>query len=119
MIYTDGGHNPPVVIRKSGIVEFLPATGDMVLGIRENAVFHENGLRLGPGDRLFLYTDGVTEAMNDRYELYGEERLLEECRKMAGDSSREMVERIATSVTGFAGDAEQSDDITMLAVVIK
>lgn len=119
LIYTDGGHNPPVVIRKSGIVEFLPATGDMVLGIRENAVFHENGLRLGPGDRLFLYTDGVTEAMNDRYELYGEERLLEECRKMAGDSSREMVERIATSVTGFAGDAEQSDDITMLAVVIK
>lgn len=117
LTYTNAGHNAPVVVRKNSKVEFLQPTGDVVLGISEPMSFHEKQLNLIIGDRLFLYTDGVTEAMNGQYEQFGEEHLLEVCGKMSLDSPQEMVKRIEEAVADFVNGAEQSDDITMMGVV--
>ena len=73
-------------------------------------------LDLVPGDALFLSTDGVSEAMNPDLELYSDDRLLETVAGQARAGARDLVLAVSASVTAWAGDAEQSDDITMLAV---
>jgi sigma-B regulation protein RsbU (phosphoserine phosphatase) len=117
IIYCNAGHNPPVLIRKDGDVSFLPLTNDMVLGAFLDAEFHEKEVILHPGDSLFLYTDGVTEAMNHHKELYDNARLLENCQSMKGDSPKAMVKKITDSISNFASGAVQSDDITLLSIV--
>lgn len=116
LVYTNAGHNAPVLIHSDGEVFFLEPTGDVVLGIDGQAVFHERKIQLSSQDRLFLYTDGVTEAMNAAYEQYGEERLLEVCRETVGDTPADMVKRVSERVAEFVDGAEQSDDITMMGV---
>lgn len=116
LVYTNAGHNAPLWIHRDGSTEFLEPTGDVVLGINGEAVFHEKRIRLSDQDRLFLYTDGVTEAMNPVYEQYGEERLLEVCREIAHDTPAEMVRKVGEQVAVFANGAEQSDDITMMGI---
>lgn len=115
-VYTNAGHNSPVLIRKAGETYFLRPTEDVVLGVKEEAGFHEEQVMLEPGDRLFLYTDGVTEAMNSSYEQFGEDRLLELCRGMMKVNALQMVSEVNEAVRIFAGGAEQSDDVTMLAI---
>lgn len=117
LAYTNAGHNSPVLIRANGETAFLPGTGNIVLGVMENASFREVRVQLSKGDRLFLYTDGVTEAMNGDYQQYGEERLVKLCGKMNNNSPRTMVEEVEKSVAEFVEDAGQSDDITMLGMV--
>lgn len=117
LAYTNAGHNSPVLIRANGETAFLPGTGNIVLGVMENASFREARVQLSKGDRLFLYTDGVTEAMNGDYQQYGEERLVELCGAMNSNSPRTMVEEVEKSVAEFVEDAGQSDDITMLGMV--
>lgn len=116
LVYTNAGHNAPVLIHSDGSTAFLEATGDVVLGIRGGVAFHERRLQLMPRDRLFLYTDGITEAMNPVYEQYGEERLLEVCREIARDTPADMVRKVGERVAAFTDGAEQSDDITMMGV---
>jgi sigma-B regulation protein RsbU (phosphoserine phosphatase) len=117
--YCNAGHNPPVLIRKEGTASFLPLTNDVILGAICDAGFHEKELVLTPGDSLFLYTDGVTEAMNRNKELYGNTRLLENCQLMKACHPREMVKRITDSVNNFAAGTIQSDDITLLSILYK
>ena len=83
--------------------------------------FQGQEIILAPQDRLFLYTDGVTEALNEEKELYGEERLLA-CLNEAGAESlslEELLAAVRSSLTEHVKDAEQSDDITMLALVYR
>ncbi|MDR2119109.1 MAG: SpoIIE family protein phosphatase [Tannerellaceae bacterium] len=116
--YCNAGHNPPVLIRKEGTeASFLPLTNDVILGALPDAGYHEKELMLHPGDSLFLYTDGVTEAMNGQKELYGNARLLEHCRCMTTCHPRETVERITDSINRFTSGAVQSDDITLLSIL--
>lgn len=117
--YCNAGHNPPVIMRQDKSVSFVPLTNDRILGALEDSVYHEKELRLLPGDSLFLYTDGITEAANKNNELFGEKRLLDCCRELAGQSSREIVEQVTETVGGFVVGAIQSDDITLLTISYK
>lgn len=117
--YCNAGHNSPVLLKKDGVVSELPLTGDMVLGAISDAIYHEKELKLLPGDNLFLYTDGVTEAVNIKNDFYGEQRLLDNCKKLTGKDPKEVVERITETVGEFVIGAVQSDDITMLSIAYK
>lgn len=111
--YANGGHIPPCVRRADGSVEVLSGAGGLVLGAMPGIQYPDHRIQLLPGDRLVLYTDGVTEAFNPSDEAYGEERLIAEVKAHGDGAAAALVERICRSVTLFAGTAAQSDDITL------
>jgi sigma-B regulation protein RsbU (phosphoserine phosphatase) len=115
--YANAGHNPPLMRRIDGSIEALSGPGGRMLGVREGAVFPSHSVKLQRGDRLILYTDGVTEAFNASYEAYGEQRLIREIKAHGDGPAGSLVERICASVTSFAGTAAQSDDITLAVLV--
>ena len=114
MDYANAGHNPPVFIR-NGKPNYLNCKPGFVLAGLEDYEFEEYHMQLQKGDRIFLYTDGVTEAVNSRKELYGEKRLIE-CLKALGDkmTCADTLHAVRRDIDGFVGDEEQSDDMTML-----
>ena len=116
VIYTNCGHNPPLSIRDGGAVAFISMPPGMVLGISEDAPYQSASLVLQPGDVLFMYTDGVTEAMNLRLELFSEERLKEVIDSLKETSIETMSQQLMQQIMAFANGAQQSDDITMLLV---
>jgi serine phosphatase RsbU (regulator of sigma subunit) len=111
--YANGGHNPPYIRRANGSVETLRGAGGLVLGALPGTLYPTHTVQLRPGDRLVLFTDGVTEAFNPADEPYGEERLIAEVQAHGAGTSTTLVEHICQSVTSFAGTAPQSDDITL------
>jgi len=115
MVYGQGGHNPPILVRSDGDPVYEPS-GGMPLGVFEDAKFGERTLELKAGETLLVYTDGVTEAMNPQRELFGEERLKEAVRGQAKLSAGKLAERVVQQVAQFARGAEPSDDITLLAL---
>ncbi|MDH6359102.1 SpoIIE family protein phosphatase [Parabacteroides sp. PF5-9] len=117
--YCNAGHNPPIYIKYDKSVSFVPLTGDRILGALGDSVYHEKELHLQPGDSLFLYTDGVTEARNKNGDLFGEKRLLDSCIELAGKSSKDIVEEVTRHVGDFVIGAVQSDDITLLTISYK
>lgn len=114
--YCNAGHNPPYVLKHDGKVEPLPTMGDCMVGAIDGLPYHEATLQLEKGDALVMYTDGVTEAMNIDYQQFGEERLKETLEDVAMHNCQEMVDAIKSDVAAFAGEAEQSDDITVLTL---
>ncbi len=114
--YCNAGHNPPYVLKHDGKVEQLPTMGDCMVGAIDGLPYHEATLQLEKGDALVMYTDGVTEAMNIDYQQFGEERLKETLEDVAMHNCQEMVDAIKSDVAAFAGEAEQSDDITVLTL---
>jgi sigma-B regulation protein RsbU (phosphoserine phosphatase) len=114
--YTNGGHNPPYIIGETGTVRGLESTGDIVLGVFEEVSFHQKSTRLQPNDSLFLYTDGVTEAMNVNYELFSEKRLENVLKEAARMAPGDVIQSVYTSLGAFTEGAQQSDDITMMVV---
>ena len=113
LTYANGGHNPPYLRRADGSVESLRGTGGLVLGAMGGIEYPQHSVQLLPGDRLVLYTDGVTEAFNPANEAFGEERLIAEVKAHGDGAAAALIERICRSVTLFAGSAPQSDDITL------
>jgi sigma-B regulation protein RsbU (phosphoserine phosphatase) len=111
--YANGGHNPPYIRRAAGTVETLRGAGGLVLGAMPGGRYPTHTMQLLPGDRLVLFTDGITEAFNPAEELYGAQRLADEVHVHGGGTPAALVERICQSVTTFAGTAPQSDDITL------
>jgi sigma-B regulation protein RsbU (phosphoserine phosphatase) len=111
--YANGGHNPPLLRRADGSVEPLDGQGGLVLGAMPGIDYPDHTVQLRPGDRLVLYTDGVTEAFNPAEQAYGEARLVAEVRAHGAGAPAALVERICQSVAVFAGSAPQSDDITL------
>lgn len=118
LAYSNAGHNPPVLMRKNGEIAFLPVDKNIVLAIMHDMEFTLQEILLAEGDVLFLYTDGVTEAMNCNQEQYTESRLLEclHSLKSEGCSLQVLLKEVRQSLTEHVGSAEQSDDITMMAV---
>jgi sigma-B regulation protein RsbU (phosphoserine phosphatase) len=114
--YANGGHNPPYLRRAHGSVEALSGKGGLVLGVMPGVEYPDHVVQLCPGDRLVLFTDGVTEAFNPADEAYGEERLVAEIQAHGVGTAAALVERICDSIAGFAGVAPQSDDITLIAL---
>ncbi|HVI51173.1 MAG TPA: SpoIIE family protein phosphatase [Candidatus Sulfotelmatobacter sp.] len=116
--YSNAGHNPPYLLRIDGSRSEL-AAHDIAVGILENRVYATHSLDLSPGDRLFLFTDGVTEAFSPTHELFGEARLEALLDAMPKASVGEMVEKVVTEVDAFAAGFDQSDDITCLALAYR
>ena len=113
--YCNAGHNPPIVIR-NGQAELLSTEPSLLLGVEMNARYTANELTLLPGDTLFLYTDGLTEAENIHKELFGERRALETAAISGTLTASEQMERMQQAVHTFVDGAEQSDDLTMLVI---
>ena len=111
--YANGGHNPPYILRANGSIEALEGAGGLVLGVMPGMRYPDHTVQLQRGDRLVLYTDGVTEAFNPADEAYGVERLTAEIQAHGKGPTADLVEKICGSVTSFAGAAPQSDDITL------
>jgi CHASE2 domain-containing sensor protein len=110
-----GGHLPTILIEPGGNVELLDVESGLPLGMME-CDFSEVSREYLPGSVFVLYTDGVTEAMNVKGDMYSLERLTEFCRALSGRSSEYVVEAIHRDVALFAGKADQHDDITVMAV---
>jgi len=116
LTYVNAGHNPPMVFRSlDETIEELLLTG-IVLGAAENQEYTSRTIPIGPDDLVVMYTDGVTESINSREELFGEDRLREIIRNNAGLPAREILDRILSAVQEFAGDMPQFDDITLLVI---
>jgi sigma-B regulation protein RsbU (phosphoserine phosphatase) len=113
-----GGHNPPYRVTGSGEIEAIEEPGGVVVGLLPpSEVKYETGyLRLRPGEAMFLFTDGVTEAMNSEGGFFGEPALRRELKAGAELSSRQLTQRVLAAVAEFTEGAVQSDDITAMAV---
>lgn len=116
LTYGFGGHNPPLLLSRNGAARYLTGNTGAALGIIDEFPYCEETLLLERGDGLLLYTDGVTEAMNIQEEWYGEERLLGLMEGHPRMDVQVLVEKVLEGVREFVQGAEQSDDITMLAV---
>ncbi|MFC1516057.1 SpoIIE family protein phosphatase [Thermodesulfobacteriota bacterium] len=116
VFYTNAGHNPPLLVRSDKTVDFLGTTGDTALGFEPDLTFGKAEIILQPGDAIFMYTDGVTEAFNEKNEEFTEERLKTEVRLHSGKSTENMVLLVLEKVKTFTGNEPQSDDITLLGL---
>ena len=116
--YVNAGHNPPLIYKaNSQEFSYINVKHNFVMGGMDGLTFKKQEITFSPGDRLFLYTDGVTEALNEAKELYGEERLLEALNHTeANPTLEELLAAVRKSLDAHVGQAEQSDDITMLAL---
>ena len=114
--FSNAGHNPPLIRRVDGRAEFITVTPGLVLGVEADWRYATACEQLAPGDILLLYTDGVTEAMNAAFACFEPQRLLEVSRTADIVSPRQWVERVVAAVATHVGTAEQSDDLTLLAV---
>jgi sigma-B regulation protein RsbU (phosphoserine phosphatase) len=113
--FANAGHNPPLIIDSEG-VRYLTLKPGLMVGALTEIVYTTERLTLKPGDTLFLYTDGVTEARNPGDELYGELRLLNALQLAPKEELSAMIHHISIALTQHASGAPQSDDITMLAI---
>ncbi|MDO5552439.1 MAG: SpoIIE family protein phosphatase [Planctomycetia bacterium] len=111
------GHNPPVVLRKGVKPEYLRVKPGLPLAIVPDYTYVNEHFHLDPGDALFLYTDGVTEAMNPEGECYGEENLLAALEKNWRSGVQPCTQAVLEQVQNWANGSVQSDDITMLMFV--
>lgn len=116
LFYANGGHNPPVLMASGKPPLFMTGRSGPLVGAMEDMPYTLLETRLEPGDTLFLYTDGVTEAMNTEQMLYSDPRLLETLRSLNGQDPRAILKAVQEDVALHVGEAEPSDDITMLCL---
>lgn len=115
LAYVNAGHNPPL-LRRGGNYEFLRTRSGFVLAGMEGMRYRPASLELAPGDALYLYTDGVTEAANENKQLYGDQRLCEVLNAHADSDPETLLKTVKDDVDAFVGTAPQFDDITMLGL---
>ncbi|MBQ9868358.1 MAG: SpoIIE family protein phosphatase [Ruminococcus sp.] len=119
LCYVNAGHNYPVLLRKGQAPEYLKEKSDFVLGRRRLARYNEKHLKLNAGDKLVLYTDGVTESVSPQDEFFGDERLLRTVSASADTSAKQLVFNIKQAVSDFSGNKMSSDDITVETLEFK
>lgn len=115
--YCNAGHEKPFIIGQK--VRVLPVKPHLPLGVKEDVIYTTQEDKLTPGEMVFLYTDGLTEAMNMKHELFGikrTENVLETFEEQGGISTETLINKVSENVAAFVGEAEQSDDLTLLAV---
>jgi sigma-B regulation protein RsbU (phosphoserine phosphatase) len=117
LIYTNAGHNAPLLWRASGTLERLEA-GGIPLGIQSECAYECGSTILRHGDMLVIFTDGVVEAVNERGEEYEESRLIPLVERCSAKSAQGLVDDLTFELKVFAGQASQHDDITCMAVRI-
>jgi serine phosphatase RsbU (regulator of sigma subunit) len=113
--YVNAAHCPPIVVHAGGIAGELEVTG-MPVGLLEEATFEVAGRQLEPGDKVVIYSDGVTEAQNVQGEFFEKRRLKEIVRQHAAENCAAIHDAIQGAVSAFAEGARQSDDITVVVM---
>ena len=116
--YCNAGHPPIVVVRPDGTAETLSTKRNVAAGVADGFRYASQTAEFVPGTRLIVYTDGVTEAEREDHEQYGEGRLLAFASAHAKDAPADLAENLLRELDGFAAGAEQSDDITAMAVLV-
>jgi sigma-B regulation protein RsbU (phosphoserine phosphatase) len=116
LTYVNAGHLAPCVLHASGRIEPFNDKPAMPLAVRAGAAYQERTVTLLPDDTVFVFSDGVIEAMNVADELYGNERLQADLCAASALTPEEIVRAIKAKVDGFTGEAPQSDDVTMLVL---
>jgi phosphoserine phosphatase RsbU/P len=116
--YVNAGHNPPLVLRKSGAEWQVMRleVGGAVVGLLKSFPYQQGSFALQPSDLVLLFTDGVSEAMNPAYEEWGEERLIAAALSCDGLETAEVIARIMSAADAFASGAPQHDDMTLVAL---
>jgi sigma-B regulation protein RsbU (phosphoserine phosphatase) len=114
--YVNAGHDVPVVTQRGQTFEFLKTEPDPALAVSQKAVYAENALRLNRGDKIFIYTDGITEAFNPGNEPFGEKRLQKALNEHKDKSLNEMAACIKNELDSFEDSAPKRDDVTMLLI---
>lgn len=117
--FVNAGHNPPLLKHGDGKYEYMRARSGLVLAGMDGIRYRQSSVQLSCGDRIFLYTDGVTEAESREHTFYGEERLRGVLSELSESAPRETVEAVDADVRKFAEGAEQVDDITMMCLEYK
>jgi sigma-B regulation protein RsbU (phosphoserine phosphatase) len=116
IVYSNAGHNPPLLVRADGSTALL-SEGGMVLGIFPDNNYEQAEVTVGPGDRLVFYTDGITEARNPAGDEYGEDRLQDAALRAHRDSIEAMKDALLADVNQFTGE-KFDDDATLIVVAI-
>ena len=114
--YSNAGHNPPHLLRKDGTIIELPMSKNTIMGVIDGMEYQMENFQMEQGDTLVLFTDGVTEAMDAKFNEFGVERLDKILSQQTGCDCQQIVEAIKAGIKDFVDEAEQSDDITMLVV---
>jgi sigma-B regulation protein RsbU (phosphoserine phosphatase) len=114
-LYSNAGHNLPLVLRRDGTIDRL-REGGLVLGVMEDASYREASIPVDAGDLLVLYTDGVTEATDGNGEEYGESRLVDAVRRSAGLGATEIIRTVREDVAAFSHASGFDDDFTLIVV---
>ncbi|MEP7027956.1 MAG: PP2C family protein-serine/threonine phosphatase [Candidatus Eisenbacteria bacterium] len=116
MSYVNAGHNHPVLVRANGTRELLAKGGPMV-GSFAHVPFEEGRVTLAPGDRVVMYTDGLSEAMDARRQMYGDDRLVDLAASLPnGQTARESTDAIMGALAQFLDGEEPQDDMTLLVL---
>lgn len=115
MVCANAGHEYPVICRKGGFYELLKDKHGFVLAGMDGICYEEYELNFNPGDKLFVYTDGVPEATNAAEEFYGMDRMVEVLNQVPGQSPKELLQQVEEGIEKFVAGSEQYDDVTMLA----
>ncbi|MDR1467316.1 MAG: SpoIIE family protein phosphatase [Oscillospiraceae bacterium] len=119
LIYANAGHNPPLIYRSGKKFDWIDAKPGFVLAAFPDLKYKEREITISKGDKMFFYTDGVTEALNDKKELYSDKRLINELNKKSTNNktAKELLELVLECINNFVSGASQSDDITMLSFI--
>lgn len=116
---SNAGHEYPALSRASQPFELVKDKHSLVMAAMENIPYSEYTITLQPGDRIFVYTDGVVEANNPEVKLYGTDRMIEALNEIPDANPQQLVNNVSKSIKKFARSAAQFDDITMVALVYK
>ncbi len=111
-----GGHNPPYVVSAAGELRDIEKPAGVVIGLLPDAQYETGRMRLAPGDSVFLFTDGVNEAMDAEQHFFGDRRLKTALAGAAGQQPAQMIDAVLGAVREFTSGAPQSDDVTVLAM---
>jgi sigma-B regulation protein RsbU (phosphoserine phosphatase) len=114
--YCNAGHNAPYILKNDGNITPLQATGGIPLGYIEDYVYEKHSIRLEPGETIFFYTDGVTEALNSKEHEFTEQRLIQALKQHNAAPLSKLNRSIVKEIKKFTGGIPQSDDITLLAL---
>ena len=115
----NAGHEFPAICKKGGSFELYKDTHGFVVGGMEGVHYKGYDLQLNPGDKLFVYTDGVPEATDGSGEMFGTDRMITALRSCADNTPEEILQGVRSAVDSFVGDAEQFDDLTMMCLEYK
>ncbi|MEW6138519.1 MAG: SpoIIE family protein phosphatase [Thermodesulfobacteriota bacterium] len=114
--YSNGGHEPGIILGPAGEITQLEKPDGPVIGVIENVAYAMHTRIMKPGETIFLFTDGVTEAQNRRDDQFSRERLLAACHGIGSKTVQGIVDEVLRQVTSFEDGADKADDLTMLAI---